>query len=329
MAMSRRAMLGGAATILANPLYLRAADAADLKGFPSTAVRIVTTSQAGGGLDILTRTIADKLAGLWKQPVVVDNRPGANGMIATSAVAKSAPDGYTLLTTNSSIVQNVILYKKAAYRLEELAPVSQIVLFPIAFAVPGTSSANSVRDFVDRAKANPGKLTYGSYGLGSSGHLLGETLRRIAGIDIVHVPYKGEPPLLAEMLGGQLDACFASVGGVAPNAKAGKMRVLAVASPQRLERFAEFPTFADAGFPSVSVPGWGGLLAPAGTPLDLIQKVSADVARVVQMPDVASSISGSLGGVPVGNKPEDFQVIMARELSTWAQTIRESKIDLE
>ena len=327
MASRRSFMLGGAAYAAgAWSVHAQAQGSAD---YPSRAVTIMSTSQAGGGLDLLARLVAEKMAASWGQPVVVEPRPGANGMIAAGAVSRARPDGYTLLISNSSVVQNTILYPQPSYRLDELMPVSQVVQFPIALAVRSDIAANSVEDLVRLAKANPGKLSFGSYGAGSSGHLLGETLKREAGVYMLHVPYRGEPPLLNALVGAEIDAAFASVGGLARQRSSGKMRMLAVASSSRLKDFPDLPTFQEAGFPSVSVPGWAGMFAPAGCPPAVAQKVAEEVRRIVGLPDVLPKLTGALGALPVGMQPEEFRALIAREHATWASTIKAAGIKLE
>lgn len=325
---SRRSITLGAAALAAGGwcVPVRAQSAS---GYPNRAVTIVSTSQAGGGLDLLARLVADKLAAAWGQPVVVEPRPGANGMLAAGAVTRARPDGHTLLICNSSVVQNTILYPQPGYRLDELVPVSQVVQFPIALAVRPDLGVNNVADLVKLAKGSPGKLSFGSYGAGSSGHLLGETMKHEARVFMLHVPYRGEPPLLNALIGAEIDAAFASVGGLARQGAGGRLRMLAVASEHRLKDFPDLPTFTEAGFPAVAVPGWAGLFAPAGCPPAIVAKVAAEVRHIIALPDVLPRLTGVLGAIPVGLPGEAFRALIAREHATWAATIKASGIRLD
>lgn len=325
---SRRAFLkDGAAGVAA--LHLASGTAQEISDFPSRPVTIISTSQAGGGLDLLARTVSERLAGSWQQAVLVEPRPGANGMIAAAAVAKARPDGHTLLITNSSVVQNTILYRNAPYRLNELAPISQVVQFPIALAVRSDIGIGNVAQLMALAKQRPGKLSLGSYGAGSSGHLLGETLKREADVFILHVPYRGEPAMVAAMLSGEIDGGFASVGGLARQVPSGKVRLIAVASTSRLKDFPDVPTFAEAGFPAVSAPGWGGVFAPAGIKAEIAGKIATEISRIMQAPEVVARVTGSLGALPLGSSPAAFSQLVEQELAVWTATIKRANISLD
>ena len=310
-------------------ISLTAARAADGTDFPSQTVKIISTNQAGGGSDLLIRAVAEKLGQLWGKPIIVDPRPGANGMLAASIVAKAPADGYTLLTANSGHVTNTILVAKPPYKLADFSPISQIVFFPFAVAVRSDLPVKTFPELIAYARATPGKLSYASHGIGASSNLLGELLKRSAKIDLVHIPYKGEAPIFTDLLAGNVDIAIASVGGLARQSTSGKVRVLAVASPIRLKSFPDIPTLAELGYADVSVPGWSGLFAPAGTPQPIVDKISADIARVLKSPDLVAQITDSLGAIPVGGTPQAFGALMASDFETSSKIIEKAGIKLE
>ena len=255
-------------------LLLTAAPGAAQDVFPSRPIRIITPTAAGGNIDIMARALAEKLAAAWGQGVVVEPRPGANGMLAASAVAKAAPDGYTVLFSHSALVQNLLLQPNPPYKLAELTPVSMLALFPIAYGVNPSLGVGSLAELIALAKAKPRTLSFGSYGTGSGGHVIGAALNRAAGIDLTHVPYKGEVPAVTDMMSGQVSSAYGSVGYMARQLGTGKVRLLAVASQARLKNFPDLPTFAEAGFPALNLPGWGGLFLPAERILPLVGSVT-------------------------------------------------------
>jgi tripartite-type tricarboxylate transporter receptor subunit TctC len=299
-----------------------------LADFPNRAVTIIGTHQAGGGQDSIARVVAQKLSDKWRQPVVVEPRPGANGMIAASTVARAKADGHILLISTPGVIQNPLLYKKPLYRTEELVGVSQVALFPNALAVRADLGINSVADLVAEAKKRPGKLSLGSNGVASSGHLLGEALKRECGIFMLHVPYSGEAGMIAALLAGQIDGGISSIGGLGRHASAGKLKLLAVANDRRHADFPEVPTFEQAGLPAVNVPGWTGLFAPSATPAAIVEKIASDVHEVLQLPDVVSR-AGALGATPLGSNPAAFAKALKTEQALWEATIRRAHISVE
>ncbi len=296
--------------------------------FPNRPIRIITPTPAGGNIDILARSIAEKLAAAWGQGVVVEPRPGANGMLAASFVAKAPADGYTVLFSHSALVQNLLLQPNPPYKLADLAPVSMLALFPIAYGVNTSHGVSSLAELITLAKAKPKTLSFGSYGTGSGGHIIGAGLNRAAGIDLTHVPYKGEVPAVTDMLSGQVSSAYGSVGYMARQIGGGKVKLLAVASAQRLKNFPDVPTFAEAGFAAINLPGWGGLFLPAGTPAAVIAKMNAEVVKAVALPDISEKING-MGFVPVGNSAEAFAESIKSEFGKWETAIRENQIKLE
>lgn len=305
-----------------------AAMAQDATADPNRPVKIITPTTAGGNIDILARTLAEKLGAAWGQGVVVEPRPGANGMLAAAAVAKAAPDGYTVLFSHSALVQNLLLQPNPPYKLAELAPVSMLALFPIAYGVNASLGVGSLQELIALARARPRTLSFGSYGTGSGAHVIGAGLNRAAGIDLTHVPYKGEAPAVTDMMSGQVSSAYGSVGYMARQLSGGKVRLLAVASLARLKNFPDLPTFAEAGFPSLNLPGWGGIFLPAGTSPEIVARLNAEIVKAVRMADVAEKING-MGFVPVGNSTDAFATSIKSEFEKWEVAIRENQIRLD
>ena len=296
--------------------------------FPARPIKIVTPTAAGGNIDLLARALAEKLSAAWGQGVIVEPRPGANGMIAAAAVAKAAPDGYTVLFSHSALVQNLLLQPNPPYKLADLAPVSMLALFPIAYGVNTSLGVGSLAELIALARAKPKTLSFGSYGAGSGGHVIGAALNRAAGIDLTHVPYKGEAPAVTDMMSGQVSSAYGSVGYMARQIGSGKVKLLVVASIARLKNFPEVPTFAEAGFPTLNLPGWGGIFLPAGTPAQMVAKFNAEIVKVVRLADVAEKIDG-MGFVPVGNSADAFGASIRSEFEKWETAIRENQIRLD
>ena len=317
------ALILAALTVLAAPAAV-AQDAV----FPNRPIRIITPTAAGGNIDILARSMAEKLSAAWGQVVIVEPRPGANGMIAASTVAKAPADGYTVLFSHSALVQNLLLQPNPSYKLADLTPVSMLALFPIAYGVNTSLGVNSLQELIALAKAKPKTLSFGSYGTGSGAHVIGAALNRAAGIDLTHVPYKGEVPAVTDMMSGQVSSAYGSVGYMARQIGSGKVKLLAVASAQRLKNFPDVPTFAEAGFPALNLPGWGGLFLPAGTPAPIVAKFNAEVVKALAAPDIIAKID-AMGFVTVGNSAEAFGVSIKSEFEKWDSAIRENQIKLE
>ena len=305
-----------------------AAMAQDARAYPNRPVKIITPTTAGGNIDILARTLAEKLGAVWGQGVVVEPRPGANGMLAAAAMAKAAPDGYTVLFSHSALVQNLLLQPNPPYKPAELAPVSMLALFPIAYGVNASLGVNSMQELIVLARARPRTLSFGSYGTGSGAHVIGAELYRAAGIDLTHVPCKGEVPAVTDMLSGQVFPACGSVGPMARQLSGGKVRLLAVTSLNRLKNFPDLPTFAEAGFPSLNLPGWGGIFLPSGTSPESVARLNAEIVKAVRMADVAAKING-MDFVPVGNSAEALVISIKSEFEKWEVAIRENQIRLD
>src|SRR5687768_560821 len=264
------AMFSRLGWLLAGVLIASAAQAQD--AYPNRPIRLVLPFAAGGGTDVLARIIAQKMSAGLGQTVVVDNRTGANGMVATAAVAKASADGYTVLMMNAGLAQNPAIQPSMPYRTEELAPVAQLTLFPSAFAVSTGSGINTLADLIQLARSNPSKVSFGSWGIGSGGHFYGEVFNRAAKINMLHVPYKGEALALTDLLGGRITAMFGSPGIIAPYVTAGKLKILAQTAPRRLQAYPDVPSFSEAGYPAVSLSGWSGFFVPAATPKPVVDK---------------------------------------------------------
>jgi len=296
--------------------------------FPNKPVRLMLATAPGGATDILARMIADKLSTAWGQPVLVEQRVGANGMIAAAALAKAPPDGHTAYLSISSMVQNVLLRPNPGYKMEEMAPVTLVATIPIAFGVNSSLGIQTVADLVKYAKSKPDGITYGTSGAGSGSHLVGAALASAAGFKATHIPYKGEVSSLPDLLNGQLTVGYGSAGFYAAQEASGKVKVLAVTGPKRVARYPHIPTLAEAGFPGANLPGWYGLFLPAGTPKPVLAKFSDEVRRIVALPDVQAKIE-EVGFVPVGNSSEEFSRYIATEMDTWSRVIKQNDIKVD
>ena len=321
MTVSRRRLLQGSAGLAAT-LALPAVRA---QTYPSAPLRIIITVPAGGGHDTMMRMVGQKLTEAWGQTVIVESKPGASGAIAAVAVARSAPDGLTMLLTNSNFLSTTILQPSAGYKTADFVPVSMLVLTPIAIGVRTSLGVNTIQEWVALAKKEPGKLSYGSYGQGSGGHFVGEQLNAAAGIETTHVPYKGEAPAIQDVLGGQIDAVIASLGGA--SRYPGKIKALAVASPTRFPVYNDVPTFAESGLPAVNMPGWGGVFLPAATPKPVVAKLSAELNRVIMLPDVQAKML-DLGFESVGWGPEPMQAFLDEQLVKTRKLVDSGRVKL-
>jgi tripartite-type tricarboxylate transporter receptor subunit TctC len=320
----RDALRALAATALAATGTAGAQDAS----WPDRPLRIVIPTAPGGALDGTARLIAEKLSASLKQPVVVDNRAGGNGSIAYGTVAKAAPDGHTMVLTLSSLVLTSLMSKSPGYTLQELAPVTLVAMLPNGFAVAKHVPAATLPQFIEWTKAQKDGVDYGTSGPGSSANILGSMFAQQARINLVHVPFKGEAPAVQAALGGQLGVVIGATGTLSTQAKAGNMKVLAVALPNRLKDFPEVPTFAELGFPAVSLSGWSVMALPAGTPRPIVDRLSAEITRIVQMPDVSARIF-AYGFQPEGGTPEAARRFVQDEAVKWAAAIKATGVTME
>jgi len=305
---------------LASVLMLLSAATALAQNFPSRPVRIVVPFPPGGGADTLARIMEPKLAGIWAQPIVVENRPGASGHIGAEFVAKSAPDGSTLLMSSTASLTEK--------NVDQFAPVSLVSASAyIVTANPGVAAAN-IRELIALAKANPGKLTFGSSGTGAASHLSAELFKSMAGVDLLHVSYKGTGQALTDLLAGHVNLMFAPSQTVMPYVRAGKLKALAVTGARRSETLPDLPTVAESGLPGYEAVGWFGLLAPAATPKASVARASADVNRVLAMSDVREKML-ALGAEPAGNTPEEFARFIREDRAKWSKLMKEAGIKAE
>ena len=297
--------------------------------YPSKTVKILVGFPPGGPVDVLARIFADKFTTLWGQPAVVDNRAGATGNIASELAAKAAPDGYTLLFAANTHLTNGALYSKIAYEpIKDFTPISQVSYYSLVLVAHPSLAANTLAELVALAKANPGKLMYNSAGNGTPTHLTTELFRGAAGIDIVHVPYKGGAASTTDLLAGRVQFAFSNPVSAIPHVKSGRLRPLVTTGAARSPFFPEVPTMAESGFPGLEAGTWHLFLGPAGMSRDVVNKLVGDVRTVLRMPDVRERFA-AIGVEPIGTTPEQLAVIMRAEVDKWTRVIREAKITLD
>jgi tripartite-type tricarboxylate transporter receptor subunit TctC len=303
--------------------------AASAQGYPSKIVRLISQFPPGGGTDLIARLLAPKLTEAWGQQVIVENRAGAAGNVAAEYVAKSPADGYTVLVANNTIVINASLYQKLSYDLvRDLNPVAVVGSTPVALAVHPSMPVKSVKELVALARANPGKLTYSSCGNGTAMHLAAELLKQLSKIDMIHVPYKGCGPAVAEGIAGQVPILFNTLTNTMPQANAGRLRILALASATRSPVDAKIPTIAESGFKDYDANIWFGFFVPAGTPRGLITKINADVNRIVEQADIKERMRSMLFDQRTGT-PEQFADLIKSDLAKWGKLIKDANIQLD
>lgn len=297
--------------------------------YPVRPVRIIVPFPPGGGTDIISRTVAQKLSETWSQPVVIDNRAGANGIIGSDIGAKSKPDGYTLLVVIATHAINPSLYTKLPYDTgKDFSPITLMAQYPFIITVHPSLPARNVKELIALAKQKPGQLAYASSGNGSGPHLGFELFKTMANIDVVHVPYKGAGPANIDLIGGQVQVFLNNFLAAMPHIKSGKIRVLAVTSLERSRAMPELPAVAESGLPGYEVIGWYALLAPAGTPQPILAKVHADTAAALKVPAVHTRLT-SEGAEPVGSPPQAFSKFLAAEIAKWAKVAKAAKITSE
>ncbi len=299
------------------------------QAWPARPVKIVVPYPPGGATDILGRLIAAQLQTAWGQTVVVENRPGASGVLGNDLVAKSAPDGYTVLLAITAIVQGATLFPKLPYDpYKDLAPVSLLSSSTSLLAVSAKLPVKTLAEFVALVKAQPGKHSYGSYGNGTSAHIQGELLKAQAGLDMAHVPYKGAAPMTNDLLGGQLSCAFIDAGTARAHVASGGFRVLAVTGTDRLKMAPDAPVFSELGYKNFDPKGWFGFFLPAGAPPEVLKKLSDDIGRAVRSPEISARIN-DLGQVPVGSTPEAFAEVIRTDGPLYARLIKDLNIKLE
>ena len=321
------------AMAIAAPLSAAAPDALAqapaAQAFPSKVVRIIVAGSAGSSMDTSARALSEPMSRSWGVPVIIDVRPGANSVIGADAVAKSAPDGYTLLYVFTPFVQAPHLTAKMPYdTLTSFAPVAQATVNPLWFAINAEIPASNLREFVALAKASPGKYAYGSPGQGSTPHLFGYVLAQRNGLDMLHVPHKGIPPAVLDVVAGRLSGIFASYSDVGRQAQAGKLRIVGMTGTARSKLTPDIPTMQEAGFAGFDAVGFGGFLAPAGTPRPVVERIAKTVNETVAMPDVGERLA-SFGLDPVSSTPESFAALLRSQLEVWKQIMASAGVKPE
>lgn len=318
-------------------LFLRAvaallliAGTAAAQTYPTKPVKLIVPFPPGGNTDIVGRLIAEKLSASFGQQVYVENRGGAGGTIGAEAAAKSPNDGYTLFfSTTGTLASAPSMQPNLRYDpIKDFAPIGTLANAPVVVFVRADLPANSLRQLIDLAKAKPGTLKFGSAGTGHFVHIAGEMFKSAAGVDMLHVPYKGVSQALVDMLGGRIEVMFDAPAQYEPHFRSGKVRALAVASPKRLSRLADVPTTAQAGLPSYVLASWFGIAAPAGTPRAIVQRVNADVQKALAAPDVVETMA-KLGLEPGGGTPEQYAAMIADDLAQWRAAVKAAGIKIE
>jgi tripartite-type tricarboxylate transporter receptor subunit TctC len=308
---------------LAGFLYF-VAMTASAQGYPSRPIHLIVPYTAGGGVDLVARNVAAELARRLGQPVIVDNKPGAGSNIGSDFVAKAAPDGYTLLMASPANAINMSLYRKMPYSTErDLAPVVLVGSVPSVLTVKPALGAKSIAEFVALAKASPGTLNYGSGGSGTSEHLAAEMFKSMAGIDIVHVPYKGGAAAMTDVVGGKIDAMFSNQLGALPQIKGGALRALGVADTKRSAPLPNVPTFSESGYPEFLVTVWWGVMAPSATPSAVIERLNREIDSALSAPELKQQFE-AMGARTIGGTPAEFGRFVSDDIARWARAVRES-----
>jgi tripartite-type tricarboxylate transporter receptor subunit TctC len=299
-------------------------------GFPSKPIRIVVPFASGGTSDVLARAIAQKLSETWKQPVVVENKPGAGGNIGAEMVAKAEPDGHTLLLLDvGTLTISPSIYARLGYDpIKDLAPVTMVAVSPHALVIHPSIPANSVKELIAWAKANPGKLNFASAGNGTAVHLAGEQFKMATGIEMVHVPYKGGAQALTGMVGGEVNMTLNGLLATLPHIKSGKLKALAIAGKTRSPVLPDLPTVEEAGVPGFQSGSWQGLLATGGTPKDVVAKINGAVVQVLQSAEIKERMAAQ-GADVVGDSPGQFGTFLRTESVRWAKIVKDAHIKVE
>ena len=306
-----------------------AASAAAAQTYPAKPVRVIVPYAAGGGTDTVARFIAQQITPQWGQQMIVDNRPGAGTNIGTEAVVKAPADGYTLLMGGAANAINMSLLRKVSYdTTKDLAPIVLCTVGANILSVHPSLPAKTVRDIIQLAKARPGQLNFASAGVGSSNHMAGELLKMMANINIVHVPYKGNTPAMADAVGGHVEMVFAGITATIPFMKSNRLRAIAVSSKTRFPALPDLPTFHESGVPGFETSTWFGLLAPAGTPGPVIAKINGDVGRILASSEMRERLI-SMGQVAGGESPEAFGKFIREEIARYAKIIKAADIPLQ
>jgi len=310
-------------------MTLAAAGAAGAQDYPDKPIRVVVPFPPGGVVDIVARQLGQKMSDSLGQPLVIDNRGGAGGSIGTDLVAKAPADGYTVLMVFDTHAVNPHIYKGLRFDIfKDFAPVSLIARIPLVIAAHASFPADSIPELVKMAKADPSRYTYGSVGAGSSGHLAAEQFKLLAGIDLLHVPYKGGAPAITALLGQQIHVLVFAAGAAVPHMRAGKVKGLAVAGPQRSPAMPGVPTMAEVGYPQLDSGAWIGMVVPAGTPPAVISRLHAELLKAIKDPSVSAKLAESAVEL-VGSTPGEFDAFVRAQHDKWGKLIRDANLNLE
>jgi tripartite-type tricarboxylate transporter receptor subunit TctC len=294
-----------------------------LDKYPSRPIRMLVGNAPGGGVDITARVVAQNLSERLNRSIVVDNRPGASGIVAMDLAAQASADGYTLLVSAGSLLGSAMVQKKVRYDVRKaFAPITQFNSLCYMLLVNASLPVNSIKELIAYAKNKPNALSYGSSGVGASGHLGGELLNSMAGIKMVHVPYKGSSPVMVAMISGQVQLGFASTIAGMPHVKSGKLRVLGVTSPQRTRAFPDLPTIAEAGVPGFEVTNWYGLFAPDGTPLQIVTLLHREATQALASPGIQATFANDGADATPSRSPAEFRRVLAQEIEKWEKIVK-------
>ena len=304
----------------------QAASTGSGQAYPVRPIRIIVPSMAGGGADIIGRALAQKLTERWGQQVIIDNRIG---VVGAETAAHAAPDGYTILFTTSALTVRESVYRKLPYStLRDFAPATEVLSQSNVVVAHPALPARTIQELIALAKAKPGELNFGSGGNGTSNHLAGELLRIMAGINVVHVPYKGVPQAIVDTLAGRMQFTFASPMSAPPHVKEGRLRLLAVTTPQRSRSLPDVPTVAESGVPGYEFSGWMGLLVPRATSQDAVRKLQQEIARIIFVPEMEQRLAAE-AAEPVGSSPADFAAFLKADIARWTRVVREANIQVD
>jgi tripartite-type tricarboxylate transporter receptor subunit TctC len=323
--MQRRTWIALAATAL----FAAQAPAQAQQAYPSKPITIVVPATPGGAIDLAARLIGAKLSAAWGQPVSIENKGGAAGMLGSDQVAKAAPDGHTLALVASSHAINPSMYKKLPFdTLKSFEPVSQTHVVPLVLVVSNAVPAKTLPELIAHLKANPGKYSFASSGNGGAPHMSGELFKAMAGVDLVHVPYKGSTAAHGDLIAGRVAVMFDTVAAIAGQVKGGNVRALAVTTATRSAVFPDLPTMAEAGLKGYETSTWGGVLAPAGTPKDVVARLNAEINKALAAPDVKEKLAAA-GVEPAGGSPAQFTTFIQSEMVRWAQVAKAAGVQPE
>lgn len=297
--------------------------------WPTKPIRIIVPFPAGQASDTIARLVGERMSKGLGQPVVVENVPGAGGNVGSDRGAKAEPDGYTLTMATAALPISALVYKKLPFNASrDFAPITQMTITPLVLITAPGNPANSVKDIVDEARRNPGKVTFASSGTGTSHHLSGELLKALAGIDVLHVPYRGSAPAHIDLMGGLVNIMFDNIVPVTPHIKSGKLKALAVTTKTRAATLPDVPTMAESGYPNFEAVAWFGLLAPAATPRPIIDRLNREAVAALNAPDIKAKLT-DMGASVVANSPAEFAQFFASEFAKWKPIVERAKIELE